>query len=128
MNAKSGFTLIELILVTLILGILAGMVTVNYVGRGEDARISRVKSDIVNLEQAIDLYAIDNNDQYPDSLEELAGGEREYLRRGVPQDPWGNDYVYENPGSNNPNRYDLYSLGPDETAGTEDDISNWDLD
>ncbi len=128
MRANGGFTLIELILVTVILGILAGMVTVNYGGRAEEARISRAQADIVAYENAIELFAIDNNDRYPSNLNDLVSGERVYLRGGVKRDPWGNDYVYQHPGRNNTHSYDLFSRGPDGVAGTSDDITNWEND
>ena len=123
MKANSGFTLIELILVTVIIGILAGTVTVTYVGRTEQARVNRAKADIVAYSDAVDLYAIDNNDRFPGSLRDVT----QYVRK-YELDPWGNEYVYVYPGQQNRNRYDIYSAGPDGIPGTEDDIVNWTTD
>jgi general secretion pathway protein G len=120
MKANSGFTLIELILVTVIIGILAGTVTVTYVGRTEQARINRAMADIVAYSDALELYAIDNNDRYPGTLRDVS----QYVRK-YELDPWGNEYIYTFPGQRNPGRFDLYSAGPDGIPGTEDDIVNW---
>lgn len=98
MRSNSGFTLIELILVTVIIGILAGMVTLTFAGRAEDARVRAAKGDIAMYITAIDLYALDNNDKYPPNLKALWDGERKYIREPN-QDPWGNDYDYSNDGS-----------------------------
>lgn len=123
MKTNAGFTLIELILVTVIIGILAGTVTVTYAGRTEQARINRAKADIVAYSDAVELYAIDNNDQYPRSLRDVT----QYVRR-YELDPWGNEYVYVYPGQHNRNSFDIYSRGPDGIAGTEDDIVSWTTD
>jgi len=120
MKSNAGFTLIELILVTVIIGILAGTVTVTFAGRTEQARMNRAKADIVAYQDAVDLYAIDNNDQYPGSLRDVV----KYVRK-YEMDPWGNEYVYVYPGQNNQGSYDIYSTGPDGMAGTEDDIVSW---
>ncbi len=122
MTRNSGFTLIELILVTVIIGILAGAIVVNYGGYVTDAKIGRAKSDITNLISQIQTYAIEHNDQYPSSLDELASGERKYVRELKP-DPWGNPYVYQ-PGTN-PKKMDfeLYSAGPDGSPGSGDDVT-----
>lgn len=121
MNSNGGFTLIELILVTVIIGILSGMVVVNFAGRAESARIEAARGDISSYCLAIDLYALDHNGKYPSSLQDLKG-ERDYVR-DIKPDPWGNPYVYECPGSVHKESYDVYSCGPDGNKGTEDDVT-----
>jgi len=118
MSDKGGFTLIELILVTVIIGILAGMVTLTFAGRAEEARIRAAKGDIASYTTAIDLYALDHNDKLPASLQDLVGGSRKYVRE-LNKDPWGNDYVYKASG----NDYQISSAGPDGQAGTADDVT-----
>ncbi len=118
MKANGGFTLIELILVTVIIGILAGMVVVNFGGRAEDARKRAAKGDIANYMTAIDLYALDHNDQLPASLDDLVSGKRKYVRE-LNTDPWGNRYVYNVKGSD----YDIFSAGRDGQPGTADDVT-----
>lgn len=122
MSDKGGFTLIELILVMVIIGILAGAVTISVAGRGTEARETRAKHDLSVYQQAIEMFALENNDQYPKTLNELVGGKRDYVME-LEKDPWGNDYVFKYPG--NKNKYDLYSRGADAQAGTADDISAW---
>lgn len=124
MQANGGFTLIELILVTVIIAILAGAVTLSFQGRTQDARYSRALSDIKQLETAVDAFALDNNDQYPGSLNELIGGKRDYLRDPA-KDPWGNPYEYVQPGQQHKRSYDILSAGPDGTLGTDDDVAPW---
>lgn len=121
MEGNKGFTLIELILVVIIIGILAGIVVVNYHGRVQEAQIGKTKADIELYRSAIDLYALDHGDTFPTSLNDLMGGKRDYVRE-MRRDPWNNDYVYLCPGKKHKNSYDLYSKGPDRTDGTEDDI------
>ncbi len=122
MRNNGGFTLIELILVTVIIGILAGMVMVNYSGRAREAQIRAAKGDIANLSTAVDLFALDNNDTYPTSLEDLVTGERRYIRELQP-DPWGNPYHYTPPTDIMRADYEIYSAGPDGVPGTEDDVT-----
>lgn len=119
MSDKGGFTLIELILVTVIIGILAGMVTLTFAGRAEEARKRAAKGDIASYGTAIDLYALDHNDKYPSSLQDLTSGKRKYLKE-LNKDPWGNEYVYKAQGST----YTVSSAGPDGSAGTEDDVTS----
>ena len=80
MKTNSGFTLIELILVTVIIGILAGMVVANYSGRIRETQIRAAKGDISTLSTQVDLYALENNDSYPKTLEDLITGKRRYVR------------------------------------------------
>jgi general secretion pathway protein G len=133
MNNRKGFTLIELMLVVIIIGILVSMVVPRLVGRSEEARISAAKADIsANISVALDLYELDNG-HYPSTEEGLdalqtkpasaANWKGPYLKR-KPQDPWGNPYVYRSPGEHNSD-YDLYSYGPDAAEGGGDDVTNW---
>lgn len=133
MYNKKGFTLIELMLVVVIIGVLVSMVVPRLVGRSEEARISAAKADIyANISVALDLFELDNG-KYPTTEEGLSALRTKptvasnwkgpYLKR-KPQDPWGNPYAYRSPGEYNPD-YDLYSYGPDTKEGGGDDISNW---
>ncbi|MDD5680589.1 MAG: type II secretion system major pseudopilin GspG [Candidatus Omnitrophica bacterium] len=129
---KKGFTLIELMLVVIILGILVAMVVPRLVGRGEQARRQAAEADIrSNIALALDLYELDNG-AYPEKLEDLLKDPGEskasnwngpYLKR-KPVDPWGREYSYKYPGQNNKD-YDLYSYGADGVEGGGDDITNW---
>ena len=137
---ERGFTLIEIMVVVIIIGLLAAIVAPNVIGRVDDAQITRAKADISQIENALKFYRLDNF-AYPSSeqgLEALVtkpndpniknwktGG---YLDR-VPKDPWGNPYLYLNPGNNG--EIDVYTLGSDGKPGGEDaaaDIGNWELE
>jgi general secretion pathway protein G len=126
MNRK-GFTLIELMLVVIIIGVLVSMVMPRLVGRSEEARTAACRADInANIATALDLYELDNG-KYPPGLETLLtktpAGKGPYLKR-EPLDPWGRKYLYRSPGEHN-NDYDLYSYGPDGVDGGGDDVANW---
>ena len=139
-SAQQGFTLIEIMVVVIIIGILAAIVAPNVIGRVDDAQIVKATAEISNIENAMKFYRLDNF-AYPSSeqgIEALvtrpadpniknwkAGG---YLER-VPSDPWGNPYLYLNPG--NEREIDIYTLGRDGAPGGEGvdaDIGNWTLD
>ena len=123
-RAEGGFTLIELILVTVIIAILAGMVTLSFRGTGTDAKIRAAQGDVKSYESAIELYALENNDQFPEDLSDLVTGKKQYLR-DLNKDPWGNAYVYLKPGVHHRDSYDVFSMGPDGVRGTEDDVAPW---
>ena len=128
-----GFTLIELLLVLVILGVLAAIVVPKFAGRTEQARQAAAKTQVSSFATVLDAYEVDNG-FYPkgkSGLNDLVQASRDaknwrgpYLKE-VPKDPWGNEYVYECPGKNNPTSYDVSSMGPDGQMGTEDDINNW---
>lgn len=141
--SEQGFTLIELMVVIVILGVLAALIAPRIMGRPEEARRTKARIQIEGIETALKLYKLDNG-SYPsteqglEALIELPsvgklpkswrkGG---YLEKGkVPNDPWDNDYVYLSPG--NHDEYDLMSYGPDGEQGGEDedkDINSWETD
>ena len=119
---ESGFTLVELILVTVIIAILAGMVTLTFSGSATNAKIKAALGDIKSYESAIELYALKHNDEYPLKLQDLveAGNIRD-----LNKDPWGNAYEYVKPGAHHKDSYDIFSRGPDGVKGTEDDVASW---
>ena len=123
MRNNSGFTLIELILVTIIIGILAGMVVVNFAGFQTDARINAAKGDIANYSTAIDLYALKNNDKYPGTLQDLITGKRKYVKE-LRDDTWGTPYIYDPPTNPLDGDYVVFSAGPDGQPGTADDVTS----
>ena len=137
---QSGFTLIEIMVVMVILGLLVAVVAPNILGRGEEARIGVAKTQIRNISNALDLYKLDNfnypsTEQGLEALVTQPSGSPEaknWNKNGylpsVPVDPWKTEYQYVSPGSQGP--YDLYSFGPDGREGGSDggeDISNNDL-
>ena len=138
MRNNSGFTLIEIMLVVIIISVLAALVIPQLSGRAEQARNSAARADILsNLPLALDLYEIDNG-FYPTSEQGLGALRAKpstspaplnwngpYLKK-KPLDPWGSDYAYVSPGMHNRQHYDLYSYGRDRSEGGDDDINNWD--
>ncbi|CAI0713101.1 Pullulanase secretion protein pulG [Serratia entomophila] len=132
---QKGFTLLEIMVVIVILGLLASLTIPSLMGNKEKADKQKAASDIVALENALDMYRLDNG-RYPSSEQGLAAlvakperpplprnyPEDGYIRR-LPQDPWGNAYQLRNPGKHG--KLDVFSIGPDGLADTQDDIGNW---
>jgi len=133
-KTQNAFTLIELMLVVIIIGVLVAMVMPRLAGRSEQARIVAAKADIeANIALALDLFEMDMG-RFPTTeeglraLREYSGSDKEkwrgpYLKK-IAKEPWKREYKYKSPGSHN-NDYDLYSLGPNGIEGDDDDIKNW---
>jgi general secretion pathway protein G len=138
-----GFTLIELMVVIVILGILAGLIIPRIMGRPEEAKQLKAKMQIESLETALKLYKLDNG-MYPDTeqglqalIEQPETGivpknwrKQGYLEKGrLPKDPWGNEFVYLSPGTHDD--YDIISYGADGVPDGEDknnDINSWEIE
>ena len=123
----SGFTLLELMVVLVILGVLAAAIAPRFLGRDEAARVTVAQSNLRNIANILETYRLDNQN-YPttdEGLEALVNKPENaknwnsagYLQR-IPKDPWGNEYLYLSPGANGP--YDLLSLGADGVEGGAD--------
>jgi general secretion pathway protein G len=144
MKNKRGFTLIEIMVVVIILGLLAGLVLPRVLGQEEKARINTAKTQIRALENALDAFKLDNGfypttDQGFDALIKkpetgripLKWREGGYLKPArIPKDPWGKDYVYISPGSEG-REYEIISYGADNEPGGEGnnaDIESWKIE
>jgi general secretion pathway protein G len=130
--AVSAFTLVEMLLVLVILGILAAIIYPNINDRGRDARIAATKTQITQLETCLNAFEVDNGyyPKGPNGLNELIERSSDavdwhgpYVKH-LPRDGWGREFSYQCPGKLNPSSYDLVSAGPDGVMGTEDDITN----
>jgi general secretion pathway protein G len=138
MAGQRGFTLLEIMVVVVILAILAAVAVPQFAGAPDEARSTKAKQDIRAIEAALNMYRLDNY-RYPSTEQGLEALVRQpsgnppaanwrsggYLAR-LPEDPWGNAYLYLNPGRNG--TIDIYSLGRDGQPGGEDadeDIGNW---
>ena len=130
---RQGFTLTEIMLVVVIIGILAALVIPKIAGSSERARVTAAQADIKGgIKSAIGQYEVDNG-FYPKSLQELIVQPSNaknwhgpyFDPPKLPVDPWGNPYIYYYPGKHNATSYDLLSTGPDGREVTDDDIGNW---
>ena len=140
MHARTGFTLIEMLVVIIVIGLLAGLVGPRILGRVSEARTATARTQIELIGLALDNYRLDNGG-YPTTEQGLAalqekptrepaaaGWRGPYLKKAIPADPWGRPYGYASPGQQNPGGYDLWTLGRDgETGGEGDDedVMSW---
>lgn len=135
--SRSGFTILELLLVLVILAVLAGIVGSRFVGQSQSAKIKAAQTQMQNFKLALGRFEIDMG-RYPTSSEglrvlvERPSGQNTKAWQGpyldgdaVPKDQWENPWNYRQPGQNIPEGYDLWSNGPDGAEGGSDDIANW---
>ncbi|MBU2874239.1 type II secretion system major pseudopilin GspG [Marinobacter salexigens] len=139
-QSNRGFTLIEIMVVMVILGLLVAVVAPNIMGRSDQAKVTVAETQLTNISKALDIYRLDNS-HYPstqqglEALKSRPSGSPEpknwnpdgYMK-SIPQDPWGNDFQYVSPGREG--AYDLYSFGSDGQEGGEGDaadISIWNI-
>ncbi|MBH0058937.1 type II secretion system major pseudopilin GspG [Pseudoalteromonas sp. SWXJZ94C] len=136
MNKQSGFSLLEVMVVLVIIGMIMSIVAPNIMGQQEEAAIDKAHLDIQQLEDAMSLYKLKNK-SYPSTeqgLEALVNKTsiepvpKRFPDGGfiseLPDDPWGNTYQLISPGE--VGKFDIFSIGPDGEVGTDDDIGNWD--
>jgi len=134
---NKGFSLIEVMVVILIIGIMTAIIAPNILGNTEEAKLKKAAIDIQQLESALEMYKLRNN-VFPSTeqgLEALVTASNiepvprnfptdGFIKR-LPQDPWGNDYQLLNPGEMG--TIDIFSSGPDGQPGSDDDIGNWNI-
>lgn len=138
MMKQKGFSLIEIMVVVVILGILASIVVPKIMSRPEEARIVKAKQDILAVQNAMDLYKLDNG-FYPSTEQGLQAlvvkpntspeprDWKQYLKQ-VPKDPWGKEYLYLNPGEHG--EIDIFTYGPTGQPGGKEknaEIGNWNI-
>jgi general secretion pathway protein G len=139
-DTERGLTLIEILVVIIVLGLLAGLVAPQIIGRVSEARATSASTQIELLSVALDNYRLDNG-RYPTTDQGLQALRVEptsepvprswrgpYVRKEIPLDPWDRPYVYRSPGIENPAGYDLFTLGADGVPGGEGedaDITSW---
>lgn len=133
MRHNTGFSLIELLVVLMILGLIAGLVVPNVLERGQDAKLKAAAAEVQRLSMAVDEYYLDNGrppEELRDLLEKPSSASNwngPYIKETNLSDPWENPYQYRYPGQNR--SYDLWSHGADGSPGGEGanaDITNWD--
>jgi general secretion pathway protein G len=136
----AGFTLIEVLVVVIVLGLLAGLVGPRILGRVSEAKTATARTQIELLGLALDNYRLDNG-RYPTTEQGLSALQDRpvrdpvppswrgpYLKKAIPADPWGRPYEYRSPGEHSPTGYDLWTLGRDGQEGGEADdadVTSW---
>lgn len=141
-RSSAGFTLLEILIVVMLIGMLMAAVATQLFGRAQQAQVDLAGTQLHQLEQSLELYKIDNG-RYPTNEQGLEALVREpqteprprryspggYVKARMLSDPWGMTYQYQVPGAHNERSFDLFSFGPDGVAGGEAenaDIVNWD--
>jgi general secretion pathway protein G len=132
---RSGFTLMEILIVLAILAVIIGLVLPNFLGAQDRANKDAAKVAVAGVEKAADIYAAHHDGTFPTSIDAMLsnqGNDQQwsgpYLDKGkVPNDPWGNPIQYTYPGTHQGvgDRPDIWSMGKDKQSNTADDVTNW---
>jgi len=138
---QHGFTLIEIMVVVVIIGLLAAIIAPNILGKSDQARVTVARTQLKQIANALDLYKLDNHTypstqqglqalvKKPSGFPEAKNWNADGYMKAIPNDPWDNPYQYVSPGANH--AYDLYSYGSDGReggTGTAADLSVWDVE
>jgi general secretion pathway protein G len=121
-RSAAGFSLAEMMVVIVIIGLLVGVVAPNVMQKLFQANETVAKADINTIEQAITQFAMNNGGSFPDSLEQLlddGNGESYFKTKSIPKDPWSMEYMYDPPSSPGEDDYRIYTYGADKVAGGE---------
>jgi general secretion pathway protein G len=120
--AAAGFTLIEIMIVLAIIALIAGGVGTAVFSQYKKAQVKIARQRVMAVKNGVSQYMIDNNG-CPKGIDDLIA--QKYLDRGNAKDPWGKDFTFHCPGTNDPDNADISSTGPDKQEGTPDDIRSW---
>ena len=127
---RAGFTLAELMVVIVIIGLLVTVVMPNVIGYLAQGRWARVQADIRAIDNAVERYNVMNGARYPNSLDDLLqpdiNGHAYLKKKSLPKDPWGNEYMYDPPSSGSSADYRIYTYGADGAPGGEADDRDYD--
>lgn len=127
-RSPKGMSLLEVMVVLVLIGLVASMVSVAVMNQLEKGEMDTARSQAFEIGKSIELYKLQQG-SYPTTAQGLNAltsppKGKPFMER-VPKDPWGEDYVFVIPGQKNPSKFDVRSKGPDRQEGTEDDIGNW---
>ena len=122
-HRDAGMTLLEVLIVLALISLIAGSVGVMVFNNFKRGQIKIARTQVSEVEGAVQLYMMDNNNDCPNSIEELI--DENFLKKNY-KDPWGRPFILRCPGENDPDGIDIVSGGPDKSEGTEDDINSWD--
>lgn len=123
-----GFSLLEIMVVLVLIGMVVSLITVNVMGRLEQGKLDTTRSQAYELAKSVDIYKLQTGN-YPSTGQGLqvlvTPPKGKPIIDQLPKDPWNNDYTLIVPGQKNPTKFDIRSKGPDAQEGTEDDVGNW---
>lgn len=126
--APRGMSLLEIMVVITLIGLVTAAVGVAVMDQLEEGKADSARSQALEIEKSLDIYKLQHG-SYPSTAEGLQvmvnPPKGKAVMERIPKDPWGNEYIYVNPGQKNPKKFDIISKGSDKQEGTADDVGNW---